>query len=418
MDVVLDFFVEHYILIVLIIGLGITTFLSKPFVPKRVRIATVCLEVVVMTLTISDAAEKYYSFCTTYSFSRLVYSVIGYCLRPAVVYLIFVMIEDNKKISVMLTIPAILNALLYLTAFFSHITFWFDENNEFQRGPIGLAFMVTLAFYVAHAVYVLIQKFGKNGRKRWLYIAYCILIGAVSAVLEIGMDHPGVLNTIFIIIALFYYIYLYIQFVEIHSIGQEEVIKDQRNELLTSQITPHFVFNTLGTIRALCERDPKLCGKTIENFSDYLRGNIDSISEKRPIPIKNEIRHAKAYAEIEMIRFDYISVTFEAEDTDFFVPSLTIQPLVENAIKHGVRSREKGIVTVRTRKEGNNHILVIEDNGVGFDPKQVKNDGRVHVGYNNVKERVEKIGGKFIVESTIGVGTKITIVIGGADQNV
>ena len=152
--------------------------------------------------------------------------------------------------------------------------------------------------------------------------------------------------------------------------------------------------------------------KTIDAFSKYLRINTDALSKREPVSILEEVKHAKTYSDIEMVRFDNVNVIFNIEDQDFKLPVLTLEPIVENAIKYGVRAKEKGIVEVRTFKEGNKHILIVKDNGIGFNVNEIKNDGRNHVGIENVKKRVENmVHGTFEIESEVGAGTTVTITV-------
>ena len=103
---------------------------------------------------------------------------------------------------------------------------------------------------------------------------------------------------------------------------------------------------------------------------------------------------------------------YGSKDSDYSVPALTIQPIVENAIRHGVRARPNGLVAVRTRREAGNHVIVIEDNGKGFDTSLIKQDDSEHIGINNVKERIESMcGGILTIESTENTGTIVTILI-------
>ena len=119
-----------------------------------------------------------------------------------------------------------------------------------------------------------------------------------------------------------------------------------------------------------------------------------------------------AYSDIEMVRFDNVKVIFAIKDKDFKLPVLTIEPMVENAIKYGVRAREKGKVEVITYKEDNNHVLVIRDNGVGFNLDAINYDTKNHVGIENVKTRVENmVFGTFKIESEIDKGTTVTITV-------
>ena len=119
-----------------------------------------------------------------------------------------------------------------------------------------------------------------------------------------------------------------------------------------------------------------------------------------------------------MTRYEMAQITARAmacatdiRDKDFVVPALTIQPMVENAIKHGVRIREHGVVEVTTKEEGNYHVITVKDNGKGFDVNNRK-CGDEHIGIDNVKSRIERLlNGSFMIESEIGKGTTVTIKI-------
>ena len=149
---------------------------------------------------------------------------------------------------------------------------------------------------------------------------------------------------------------------------------------------------------------------TTGKFGAYLRQNLDSLSNPDLIPFEKELEHTKIYADIEKLRFPSIEIRYEIMTQDFELPALTLQPMVENAIRHGVRIREHGLVIVRTYQDDNEIVMTIEDNGKGFDVDAAKRDDRSHIGIQNVKERVEDYcGGTFTIESEIDVGTKVTI---------
>ena len=207
--------------------------------------------------------------------------------------------------------------------------------------------------------------------------------------------------------SLFYYIWLHLQFVREH---ENALAAEQRIKIMMSQIQPHFLYNTLSTIQALCRIDPEKAFDTLGTFGVYLRQNIDSLNETGLIPFKKELEHTQVYTKIESLRFPSVSVNFAIEDEDFLLPALTIQPLVENAIRHGVRIRPHGAVTVRARRIGGFHVISIEDNGVGFDPSAVNQLDESHIGIRNVRARVEQLcGGTMTVASEENKGTTITI---------
>lgn len=187
--------------------------------------------------------------------------------------------------------------------------------------------------------------------------------------------------------------------------------------VMISQIQPHFLYNALNTIKYLIKRDPKTAEKAVISFSKYLRGNMDSITQKTPIPFAEELEHIKNYCDIELLRFgDKLEIVYDTESVEFCVPSLTIQPLVENAIKHGVTKKaEGGTVKLSTRFSDDYYYIYIEDNGIGFDPQNpdyTPDDNHAHVGIQNVTNRLKTmVNAQISIESKIDVGTKVTIKI-------
>ena len=207
--------------------------------------------------------------------------------------------------------------------------------------------------------------------------------------------------------ALFYYIWLHLKFVHDHEKALEA---ESRIRIMMSQIQPHFLYNTLSSIQALCRIDPDKAFDVTEQFGTYLRRNIDSLDQPDLIPFTKELEHTRVYSEIEMLRFPNVRVNYDVPDVDFSVPVLTVQPLVENAIRHGVRIREEGIVTVSSRTTDRFHEIMISDNGKGFDTTLLKTADGSHIGVRNVQERIEKLcGGTLTGESVPDKGTTVTI---------
>ncbi len=194
----------------------------------------------------------------------------------------------------------------------------------------------------------------------------------------------------------------------------EKEISEINTTLMLSQIQPHFLYNALNTIKYLTKKDPKKAEDAIVKFSGYLRANMDSLTQKEPIPFEKEFKHVQNYIDIEKLRFgDRLNTEYEIETEDFDVPPLTIQPIVENAIKYGVNQKpEGGTVKIITKEDEWNWYVVVEDNGVGFDVNEKKDDGRSHVGIQNIKRRLKSLlNAKVIIDSVIGEGTVVTIKI-------
>lgn len=192
----------------------------------------------------------------------------------------------------------------------------------------------------------------------------------------------------------------------------ENELIQSKISIMLSQIQPHFLYNTLVVIRQLCDINPKTAKEAITEFATYLRGNLDSLTLNSNIPFEKEMEHIENYVSLEKKRFgDKINLEYDIECLDFDVPSLTVQTIVENAIRHGITKRkEGGTVTIRTREAKKYYVIEVHDNGVGMDltkPPEY-NDNRSHIGLENVKKRVESIcNGEVLFNSTPNIGTTV-----------
>ena len=190
-------------------------------------------------------------------------------------------------------------------------------------------------------------------------------------------------------------------------------LQESRISIMLSQMQPHFIFNTLNTIYHLCEIDPEIARNTINSFSNYLRNNIDNIDRRELIYFDKEMSFVKSYLDIEKVRFDdELQITFDLPVTNFKLPVLTVQPIVENAVKHGT-SKKEGISTlcISTRETDNCYEIEIRDTGAGFDTN-LPIDEHKHVGISNIRQRLKHLcNGTLTIESTIGEGTTAIIQI-------
>ena len=192
----------------------------------------------------------------------------------------------------------------------------------------------------------------------------------------------------------------------------EAELKDSRVSLMLSQIQPHFIYNSLGTIERMCLKDPEKAFELVRNFSLYLRGNFSELDSVSPIRFAEELKHIEHYVHIEKVRFPDMNIEYNVETTDFILPALSVQPLVENAIKHGLMRLESGGTVVIHSYETPTHFCVeVTDDGVGFDP-DLPMDEKKHVGIRNIRGRLKAmVNGELILESKVDVGTKAVIMI-------
>ncbi len=191
---------------------------------------------------------------------------------------------------------------------------------------------------------------------------------------------------------------------------KQKQLDAQKNALMLSQINPHFVYNTLSTIAAMCDTSPKQAKYLTIDFSQYLRRNIGTLASEELIPFEQEMDHVACYLKIEEARFrERLRVSYSIHCKNFYIPSLTVQPLVENAVKHGITKRASGgLIKISTYEENARYVIEIIDDGVGFDTEKIEE----HVGLQTVKNRVATMcKGEVTIKSTPDVGTRVTIEI-------
>lgn len=189
-------------------------------------------------------------------------------------------------------------------------------------------------------------------------------------------------------------------------------LKEAEVSLMFSQIRPHFLYNSLTAIVALISLNPELAQSALQKFACYLRVNIDTAKEGRMIPFREELDHIKVYLDIEKLRFDdRLRTRFEISDVDFCVPQLSIQPLVENAVKHGVCKKEEGgTVLLRTHFDGSSHCVEIVDDGVGFDVRALEEESSGSIGIGNVTYRLKsECAAEVGIESAPGMGCRVSV---------
>ena len=385
---------------------------GDPYLPQRHRRMMLLIIGLIAALIAQNLVGYLLDLDGTHPFGRTVIGIFGYSIRPLILLLFFYVVSSRKTHRPAWILVGV-NCAVHLTACFSHLCFWIDAANTFHRGPLGYTCHIVSALLLCELVYLTIHELMPDRKNElWIPLLNTAVI-IVSVLVDTFVDYRN-LPISYLTIAvvncnLFYCIWLHLQFVRRHEMA---LMAEQRIQIMMTQIQPHFLYNTLSTIQVLCSVDPKQAAEITGKFSAYLRQNLDTLEFSGLTPFTRELEHTKTYAEIEMIRFPNIRVEYLVEDSDFSLPPLTIQPLVENAIRHGVRIREEGIVRVTAHRVKDRHEIVIWDNGVGFDVNAPQKKDGTHVGLKNVRERIEKMcGGSMRVESRVGEGTTVTLFI-------
>lgn len=310
-------------------------------------------------------------------------------------------------------VVALVGVALVVLSQFTGLYYTFDAQNFYHRAawyPLSLAVPVSGMLLDCS----LLVQWRKNLTRPLYYamLSYIALpfLGAVALLFYYGISLVNIAIAISMIL-----IFITSEVEQSHKMArQSEELAESRISLMLSQMQPHFMYNVLNSIYALCSRDPEQAKDAIDKFSTYLRCNMAALEQTTLIPFREEYQHIQTYLALEQMRFGKrVTVEYDIAVSDFMVPPLTVQPLVENAVRHGVtKKRGGGTVTLSTRQTEKAVIVTIADTGIGFDPEHYAEDGEVHIGIRSVRERLQRMaGGDLEITSTPGVGTTAIVTL-------
>lgn len=342
----------------------------------------------------------------TYSIDGLVALVFAFYIHACV----FPYAKAPKRFQLILGGVAATYQLLILITQFTGSIYSIDSNNVYQLGPyytIVPLYAVVLLFSIG--VYIFYHRKTLGTKAAFVLSSYAF-IPIVAALFQLLLPD-------FMLIHIMFFLSLIIIYVNYQAKRNSELkleMTESQTAIMLSQIQPHFLYNTLGSIQELYTFNPEQADQAMRNFSQYLRGNMRSINQVKPVYFNEELQHVKLYLELEKMRFeDRLSVEYRISTSNFVLPTLSLQPLVENAVKHGVTQRtEGGTIIISTYEDERTYVVSVEDDGVGFDLEEAKFDGQVKVGIANVRKRLaNSVGALLQIESEIGKGTVAKIVI-------
>lgn len=313
--------------------------------------------------------------------------------------------------------PAILlisgfDSILLIVSQFTGILYTIDDGNVYRRGSfMGLAMGLQVLLIISYLVLSI--------REKIRLVALLTAVALVALGVQTLIYGYPLTNVVSGIAAILLFVREMLQQTrsreskEVLINEKEETINEMQTRIALSQIKPHFLYNALNSIYVLCGRDVNEARNAISHLSDYLRSNMSSIDSKLPIPFAREMELVESYLAIEKIRFpEELNYTIVTPVNAFSLPALTIQPLVENAVRHGIMPLDMGgIITITTRETEQHYIVSISDNGVGFDPLAPEEPGgKAHIGIKNVRERLKRLsGGDLEIRSEQGRGTEAII---------
>ena len=298
--------------------------------------------------------------------------------------------------------------LLLVYTQFSDAIYTIDAAGVYERGPLYPLLLVPPALIMA------INLWGFWRRRMWLTdkqraaLSVYLLVPLVSMVIQ--MLFYGLLTVAVgtVLAALAMFVFLLVDQQEIH-IRQIEANARKEFDIRTLQMRPHFIYNAMTSIYYITEEDPEKGLKVIRDFTTYLRKMFNSVTRREPIPFEEELEHTRAYLAVEQARFeDKLSVRFDTPHTDFRLPPLTLQPIVENAVKHGMDPESPPLhIAIRTRETAAGSEIVVENDGMDYNPQGDVEEG---VGLGSVRARVERMcGGSLDIAPRAGGGAVVTL---------
>ncbi len=326
-------------------------------------------------------------------------------------YLCLNLYENSKGAMVTLGIFRVLCALSVLysivNAFFGY-SFVVSPTGHYVHSEDAVMVVFHLLFSISSFIaLILMALFATRSAKenRIAFVVYTLFpmvgIAVDYTVHGVSLTYVSIAISVLVI-----YTNVYLQ--------RQKVIEEQKSALMLSQINPHFTYNTLSAIAALCDTSPKQAKSLTIDFARYLRQNLDSLSSEQKIPFEKELEHVECYLKIEKARFrEKLNVLYAIDCKDFYIPPLSVQPIVENAVKHGItRKAEGGTLKISTYIREEKYVIDIIDDGAGFDTEKFSADSEGHIGLENVRSRIHRIcKGELSIKSTVGIGTRVTIEI-------
>ena len=302
-------------------------------------------------------------------------------------------------------------ALLIVTQFTDKI-YTVTEENVYSRGPLYFLLLIPPALMtIINIIYIILKR---DTLSRSQIKAFLLFLLIPFGCILIQMFSYGLLMIVIgtSVASLFMFGYLMTD-VAAEQIRQKEENAILKTETAVLQMRPHFIYNTMTSIYYLCEQDPLKAQKVTLDFTTYLRKNFNAIATQDMIPFDEELIHTKAYLAVEQVRFeDTLIVNFNTPHTEFCLPPLTLQPIVENSVKYGVDPEESVPlnITITTRKTEDGSIITIEDTGPGID--DAGNNDQPHTAIRNIRKRLELMcHGTLTIQNRHSGGTEAIIFI-------
>ena len=320
--------------------------------------------------------------------------------------------EKAKRNLLFSAVMALLGAFLILliASQFTDAFYYVTADNKFFRGTLYSASLAPIAVILILNVIAVVRRRNKLSKKYFIGLLVYLIPMMITMTIHLFFEIEVFVVAGMALLAIIMYALILSDNVEQYMRGQHE-IAHQKASIMVLQMRPHFIYNSMMGIYYLCDQDAKKAKQVTLDFTTYLRKNFAAIASEESIPFTEELEHTRAYLAVEQAQFeDSLFVNFDTPVTLFRIPPLTLQPIVENAVVHGLRQSKAPIhISVTTREIASTIEITVEDDGPGFTPTD--ND-EPQIALNKIRGRLEMMcHGTIAISPRDGGGTIVKVTI-------
>ena len=300
--------------------------------------------------------------------------------------------------------------IMFIVGQFADAVYCVTPDNQYIRGPLFALWLSPLVVIMILNIAGVIKRRQKLSKRYFIGLLVYMIPMTVSLLFHMFLEAE-----IYVVLCMALFAFVMFGLILADNMErfmqQQREIANQRAELMVLQMRPHFISNTMMDIYYLCDQDPQKAKQVTLDFTTYLRKNFTAIASEDTVPFTAELEHTRAYLAVEQAQFeDDLIVNFDTPHTMFRVPPLTLQPIVENAVKHGMSTTKEPLhISVVTRKTDNAIEIIVEDNGAGYAPAD---DNEPHIALSNIRRRLDMMcKGKLEITPREGGGTSVKVTI-------
>ena len=294
---------------------------------------------------------------------------------------------------------------------FNGVFSYATADNQDYRGPLFALLLLPLIAILLLNLWGAVRRRARMSHKAFLSFVISQVPMTVALLVMLFVDALPLFDISYVLSALAMYSFILSDQIE-QDLRLQREIAHERASVLVLQMRPHFIYNTLMSIYSLCRLDPAKARQVTLDFTNYLRRNFNAVASDSPILFSTELEHTRAYLAVEQAQYnDMLIVSYDTPFTGFRLPPLTLQPIVENAVKHGMDLDAASLhISIRTRRTASGAEVTVSDSGCGFDTSDEESSPQSTL--TNIRQRLEMMcGGSLTISPGEDGGTEVKLSI-------